>query len=220
MNNAKLFTSPRGTNKETECAAQREKAFQLEYGQLQSEWYGRLVANGMNPDHVYDNHGRRDTASVYDEAQEYYYSQVARFEHVGTDEDFQTGHQDNIELNKRVWHLHAVGQTERDIAETLDMSRNNVARKLDVLTKRFKRAAEDGRLKATVDSKADVATANRLHAIGRKYLDKLARKESLGELIVDRFIDSGALVPRKLDNDSIEALNRVTATLALVMGAK
>lgn len=217
MNTAKLFESPRGS-KEQEKAASREKAFLREHGELQAAWYLKLVESGMDENQVYDHFGRHDESSAYDEAQEHFYARIARFEHVAADQDFQTGHEDNIATNRRVWHLYAVGQTEREIADNTYMSRNNVARKLDTLTKRFKTCAESGKLLATEDSKAEIVSWNRLQAIGRKYLNKLANNESLGELVADSVTDSGCLVPRRLDEEAIEALNSVTASLALALG--
>ncbi len=216
MNTAKLFESPRGT-KEQEKAAAREKAFFREYGELQAAWYLKLVDSGMDADAVYDNAGRRDEASSYDEAQEHFYARIARFEHVADDSDFQTS-QGNIEVNKRVWHLYAVGQTEREIADNTDLSRRTIRQKLETLTKRYKITAEAGKLLASDDTKAEVVSWNRLQAIGRKYLNALANNESLGNLIVDSVTDSGCLVPRQLPSEALEALNNVTASLSLALG--
>lgn len=215
-NQAPLFETPRGS-KEAEKAAAREKLFNQSYGDLQNTWYLKLVDSGMDANQVFDKHGRHDEASVYDEAQEHFYANLARFEHVADESDFQTGHEDNKETNKRIWHLYAVGQTQDEISDNTDLSRRTVRQKLDTLTKRYKAAAEAGKLNTTEDTKAEVVAWNRLQAIGRKHLE-LLRSGRLGETIVDSVVDSECLVPRKLSDDAIEALNNVTASLALALG--
>lgn len=215
---AKLFTAPLNLGKETERAAVREKHFNEEYSDLQATWYARLVEAGMDANHVYDKHGRRDEAKAYSESQETIYARAARFEHVADESDFQTKHENNPQINKRIWHLYAVGQTEDEIADNVDLSRRTVRQKLNTLQKRQKLAAEAGKLLATNDSKAEVLEFNRLQALGRKHL-ALIKSGKLGETIVDSVTNSGALVPTLFDQDSIDALNSTTAWLALAFAS-
>lgn len=219
MSNAKLFSAPKNLGTEHERAVIRQKAFDEQYSELQKEWYLRLVSSGMDADTVFDNFGRRDEATKYSTEQEEQYSLYARWNHKADASSFQTGNDQNAAANARIWRQFSIGKTEREIADEAEISQQAVGKKLKALTARCHKDIRAGKLLSEKDSRAEINEFTRLQAIKEKHL-KLVRSASFGETIVDSVTESGCLVRLELDNDLIDAFNRVTATLALALGAK
>jgi hypothetical protein len=215
-NAAKLFEAPRGS-KENEKATIRAKLYNETYGELSSEWNARLISSGLDASIVHDLDNARMVSDSYSPEGEEQFILYARWYWTASNEVFEF-QRCSVAETKRIWKLFAIhGKNEREIADSLSIPHSSVHDRIKALEERCKLDVRAGKLNSTHSTPAEEKDWARLQELKSKHL-RLVRQPNFGQQLADRLIDSGCLVPRPLPSEAIEALNNVTASLALALG--
>lgn len=123
--NTRLFPSPEHAHSEAGRARARERIFEHTAGQLQNEWYEKLVADGMPRDQVYDRPMSGSIARRYSALTEEQFILFRRFRHLPAFR--KCCRKGTYGRNCRIWDGYCDGKTQRAIAEEVRVSPSTVS---------------------------------------------------------------------------------------------
>jgi len=221
MNNiTKLFPAAKGSN-EQERANDRSTTFKLEYKNLQSFWYQKLVDLGlMSSQDVNSDLGNLNLE--YDLGAETQFNIFSVFLHRG---NFHTGRTactkrcPDCFLNKKIWSHFVVGTPSTEIAKLTDSTKRAVNYRIKQLKERAKQAKIDGKLEAIKCLPNEIEADRKRKALKTKH-QKLIRSKNFASNLTESETFQTALVGVRLDEEAVEAINHSTAMLALAFTSK